>query len=168
MTRPSEIDHTDARLEPSAATSDPSLDARWVRLQRFVALGEVAVFAGIMLFVRGQFIPPLAVASLLFAAGAAATLRVRRAGAIAVGAISTLWLGSNIAFASQVIPDLLAIEVTEIFLPTFAMNVLAAAGVVGLVGALRRAQGTVAATTRSAAVALIGLGTAASVVMGVL
>lgn len=144
------------------------LDVRWIRLQQVVAIGEIAVFAGIMLLVRGRFIPPLAMASMLFAAGAAVTLRAARAGAITVGLVSTLWLGLNLAFASQVVPDLLAIQVTEIFLPTFAMNVLAAAGVVGLAGSLRRAGGTVAAVTRNVALGLVLLGAVASVLARVL
>lgn len=152
---------------PTGASNRP-LDRRWVRLQRLVAAGEIVVFAAIMLFVRGQFIPPLAIASVLFASTAAVTLAAPRAGTIAVGLVSALWLGLNMAFASQVIPDLLAIGVTQIFVPTFAMNVLAAAGVIGLAGALRRAGGTVAAISQRAVITILAVGIAVSVVAGAL
>lgn len=155
---------TDSFTDQTPATR--SLDRRWVRLQRAIAVGEIIVFAGIMLFVQGRFIPPLAMAAGLFAAGALLSLRAPRAGAITVGVISILWLGLNIAFASQVIPDLLAVAVTEIFVPTFAMNVLAAAGSVGLVGSVRRASGTAAASTGWAGAGLLVAGIVVSVVAG--
>lgn len=148
------------------AREDP--DHRWIRLLRLVAVGELVVFVGIMLLVRRQFIPPLAVASALFATGAALTVVRPRVGATAIGCVATLWLGSNIAFASQVVPDLLAVDVVEIFLPTFAMNILAATGLVGLVGVLRRARGVVAVTTQRVAIALVGVGTVVSVMAGLL
>lgn len=168
MTTQTDTHHRSAGPQPATGASHRPLDRRWVRLQRLVATGEVVVFVAIMLLVRGRFIPPLAIASLLFAAGATVTVRWARAGAIVVGLMSTLWLGLNIAFASQVIPDLLAIEVTEIFVPTFAMNVLAGAGVMGMVGALRRVRGGVAAVTQFATVAIVAVATVASVVAGAL
>lgn len=147
----------------SIATSTRPLARRWVGLQRAVAVGQVVVFASIMLLVRGQLIPPLAVAAGVFAAGALASLRAPRSGAVIVGGMSALWLASNIAFASQVIPDLLAVAESQIFVPTFAMNVLAVAGTLGLAGAVWRLPGRIAAYALWIAGAVLAVGALATV-----
>lgn len=147
--------------EPTATTTR---GRQWLRLQRGVAAGQILVFLGIMLLVRGQYIPPLAIAAGLFAAGAILSRFTARMGAIAIGVMSALWLAMNVAFSAQVVPDLRAVAVTEIFVPTFAMNVLALAGTIGLVGTLRRAPGKVATSTMRVAVALMAAGTVMSIV----
>ncbi|QBI18469.1 hypothetical protein ER308_02070 [Egibacter rhizosphaerae] len=154
-------------MPTNAATGTPRpLAQGWVTLQRAVALGQVLVFTGIMLLVRGQLIPPLAVATALFAAAGLLSLRAPRTGAVTVGILAALWLASNVAFAAQVVPDLAAVSIIEIFVPTFAMNVLAIAGTLGLVGSLLRSTGMAARYIGWVVGAVLATGIATSLIAG--
>lgn len=122
---------------PPARTTT-GLDRRWSTLQRTVALGMIFVLLVPMVFIARGFIAPLAVALVLFAVPLALSPFRPRASAIAIGAVSALWLVMQLANLPRVLPDLLRPHETLTFAVTAAMLVLPLAGVVGLVATLRR------------------------------
>lgn len=132
-------DRSTARIE--------DVDDSWLLLQRVVAVGMIVVLATPMVVVLRQFIPPLAVATTLFAVALALTWFRPRAGAIGVGVLAGLWLLLQLANLSMVIPDLTRPSATLFFLITLGMIAFGVAGLVGLVGVLRRGSGRIAVRT---------------------
>lgn len=147
-----------------ATARTEAVDARWLNLHRTVAVGMIVVLAAPMVVVLRQLVPPLAVASVLFAVALAITWPRPRAGAIGVGVLAGLWLLLQLANLPRVIPDLTRPSATLSFLITLGMLVVPATGLVGLVGVLRHASGRTAVRTLQAAGAVL----AGGVVLGLL
>ena len=122
--------------EPVRTTTQIEDVARWLTLQRIVAVGMIAVLAAPMVLIAQQFIPPLAITGLLFTVTLALTWVRPRAGAIGIGVLSGLWLLLQLVNYSLVIPDLVRPSATVSFFITLGMLVFGIAGVVGLVGVI--------------------------------
>jgi hypothetical protein len=128
-------------------TQTEDVDARWLTLQRIVAVGMIAVLSAPMILITQQFIPPLAVTGLLFTVTLVLTWVRPKAGAIGIGVLSGLWLLLQLANYSLVIPDLVRPSATVSFFITLGMLVFGIAGVAGLVGVVRRMSGRIAIRT---------------------
>ncbi|MBA2528680.1 MAG: cupredoxin domain-containing protein [Euzebyales bacterium] len=152
--------------QPDTTGDTPPVGDRWVTLQRSVATAMIAAFGFIMAFVARAFVPPLAVAGVLFAVPLALSGWRRRGPAIAIGVLAAIWLLFQVANAAMVVPDLADPADTAAFILTFAVIAVPVAGVVGLVGLLRRASGSVATRTLQTAGAAIVLAAGVGVVGG--
>lgn len=147
-------------------TESQAADATWLTLQRVVAGGMLVVLATPMVVVLQRFIPPLAIAGVLFAVALGGTWLRPRAGAIGVGVLAGLWLLLQVANYTLVLADLTRPSETLFFMVTLGMLVVPAAGLVGLVGVLRGASGRIAVRTlQVVGVAMLG-GLAVSLLAG--
>ncbi|MBA2317678.1 MAG: hypothetical protein H0V93_07865 [Euzebyales bacterium] len=142
-----------------------TLDRRWVVLQAVVAAGMIASFAAVMLVIAGEVVVPLAVGAVLFAVPLAMLAVRPRPAAVAIGVVSTLWLLLNIGQIGAVLDGLARPTATADFLVTLAMQVFSVAGVIGLVGSLRRAPGRVARYAVATCALILLLGAAGSVTL---
>lgn len=134
-----------------------TLDARWVTLQRAVAVCMIVILAIPMVVFLERFVPPLGVASILFGLAFALTWIRPRIGAIGIGVLSALWLLTQVANYPRVIPDLTRPSETPFFFITIGMLVFSIAGVVGLIGVLRTSPGHIAVRTlQIAGIILVG------------
>lgn len=154
----------EAATTARASAQFEELDDSWLTLQRSVAVGMIVVLATPMVVVLQQFIPPLAIAGLLFAVALALTWVRPWAGALGIDALAGLWLVWQLVSLSMVIPDLTRPSATLFFMITLGMLVFGAAGLVGLVGALRRASGRLAVRTLQTVVVVLVGGLAISLV----
>lgn len=155
--------HGDHEAPQEVAATD-----RWVALQRGVAAGMLVTFGLVMVVLAQALVPPLAVAGVLFAVPLVVSFVRPRGAAIAIGIVATLWFALQVANAARVLPDLLDPAAGLAFAVTVAMVVIPAAGVVGLVGLLRRAAPSVAVRTLQAAGAVVVVAIGAGTVAGVL
>ncbi|WP_404450640.1 hypothetical protein LG329_09805 [Virgibacillus necropolis] len=119
----------------------------WLTLQRIVAIAMIVVNAIPMVFILKQFIPPLAIANVLFIIVLLLTWLRPRAGAIGIGVLSVLWMLLNLVNFSQVIPDITRPSETLFFLVTIAHLLLPVAGIVGFIGVLKSASDKIAYRT---------------------
>lgn len=142
---------TSARTKTVQTTDrTEGVDGRWLALQRAVAIGMIVVLAAPMVLIARTFIPPLAIAGTLFAVALVLTWVRPRASAITIGLFASLWLLFQLLNLPQVVPDLTRPSATLFFLITVAMLVFGIAGLVGLVGVLRRLSGRIAVRTLQA------------------
>lgn len=124
--------------KPAAAT-----DLRWVSLQRGVAVGMVLTFVAVLLLAPERLDVPLVPAA-LFTVALALTWWRPRGAAIAIGELATLWLVTQLVTIRALLPDLARPQDAALFATTLAMLTIPTAGVVGLVGMLRRSAGHIA------------------------
>lgn len=131
-------------IDPRADEPPPTVVTdRWVGLQRGVAVGMVLTFVAVLVVAPELLDVPLAPAA-LFAVALALTWWRPRGAAIAIGVLASLWLVTQVVTIGALLPDLARPQDTALFVVTLAMLVVPAAGVVGLVGMLRRSSGHVA------------------------
>jgi plastocyanin len=150
---------------PMAAGRPQDPERRWFRLQGSVAVGMILVVITVMA-ISQAFIRPFAVEIALFGIPLA-LLRARpRAAAISIGILSVLRTLINL-LNPTVVDDLTYPADTGFFILAAAMVVLPLAGVIGLVGVLRRASGRAADRTLQGAGGLLLLAIAVGGVAGV-
>ncbi len=156
----------DTKTEETAQTVAESQDAQWLTLQRAVAAGMIVVLATPMVAVRQQLFPPLVVTGALFAVMLGLTWLRPRVAAGSIGVLAGLWLLLQFANLALVIPDLARPSATLPFMITLGMLVVPAAGLVGLIGVLRRASGRIAERTLQAGVTAMLCGLIVSLLAG--
>lgn len=140
-------------------------DRRWFRLQGSVAAGMILALIT-MMAISQEFIRPFAVEIALFGIPLALMRARPRAAAIWIGIVSALRALFSL-LNPTLVEDLTYPADTGLFIVTVAMVVLPLAGVIGLVGVLRRASGRAAGRTLQGAGALVLVAIAVGVVAGV-
>jgi plastocyanin len=140
-------------------------DRRWFRLQGSVATGMILALIT-MMAISQEFIRPFAVEIALFGIPLALMRARPRAAAIWIGIVSALRALFSL-LNPTLVEDLTYPADTGLFIVTVAMVVLPLAGVIGLVGVLRRASGRAAGRTLQGAGALVLVAIAVGVVAGV-
>jgi plastocyanin len=148
--------------QPPVAVTDP----RWLSLQRGVAAGMVLIFVAVLLLAPQILDVPLVPAA-LFAVAFALTGWRPRGGAIAIGVLATLWLVTQVVTIRALLPDLARPQDTALFVITLAMLIVPTAGVVGLVGMLRRSSGHIATRVLQSTSLILVAGALVGVVAGV-
>lgn len=131
-------DHRVDEQPPIALT-----DLRWLGLQRGVAVGMILTFVAVLLLAPQILDVPLVPAA-LFAVALALTWWRSGGAAIAIGVLASLWLVTQVVTIGALLPDLARPQDTAVFVFTLAMLIVPTAGVVGLVGMLRRSSGHIA------------------------
>jgi plastocyanin len=134
------------------------VDPRWLMLQRSVAIGMIVAFAAVMGLVAQAVVPPLAIGAIAFALPLVLMRSRPKGAAIAIGVLSVLWVLFTLPVPGAVIDDLLQPEEVVEFMVTLALLVLPLAGVVGLIGILRRSAAVIATRTMQATIALVVAG----------
>lgn len=167
--QPTATDQTDRIDQPDRTTiRTEEIDTQWITLQRVVAAAMIVTVSAPMVLVVGDIIPPLLIAGVLFAGGLALTWSRPRAGTIAVGVLTGVWMLLVLANPVLATDDLARPSMTVFFMMSLGMIVLPVVGLVGLVGVLRRASGRIAVRTLQAlGIVLLG-GLVLSVLAGVL
>lgn len=154
---------------PQAAPTEPGRpqdpDRRWFRLQGSVATGMILALIT-MMAISQEFIRPFAVEIALFGIPLALMRARPRAAAIWIGIVSALRALFSL-LNPTLVDDLTYPADTGLFIVTVATVVLPLAGVIGLVGVLRRASGRAAGRTLQGAGALVLIAIAIGVVAGV-
>ncbi len=140
-------------------------DRRWFRLQGSVATGMILALIT-MMAISQEFIRPFAVEIALFGIPLALMRARPRAAAIWIGIVSALRALFSL-LNPTLVDDLTYPADTGLFIVTVAMVVLPLAGVIGLVGVLRRASGRAADRTLQGAGVLVLIAIAVGVVAGV-
>lgn len=141
---------------PRTTARTESVETQWLTLQRAVAAGMIVVLALPMVYLQ-QIVPPLAVVGGLFVVALASTWLRPRAAAIGIGVLAGGWFILQLINISKVIVDITQPSETLFFMITLGMLVGPIAGVVGLVGVVRRAHGRIAVRTLQAAgIVLLG------------
>jgi plastocyanin len=151
-----------APIEPGRRR-DP--DRRWFRLQGSVAVGMILALITTMAITQ-EFIRPFAVEIALFGIPLALMPARPRVAAIWIGIVSTLRTLFSL-LNPTLVDDLTYPADTGFFILAVATVVLPLAGVIGLVGVLRRASGRAAGRTLQGAGALVLIAIAVGIVAGV-